>query len=133
MSDDNLCIPLRDHLLALREADAQFREERDRRYEEMDLAREKATLAALNDLREWKATANEWRQAMVDREAKFTPLALHDMVMDRVVMAEKKMEARSNESVGMSRGWAYVIAAVSLLAALVSTIIAIAAVFKDIK
>jgi len=66
-------VPLKDHLAALREADLRFQEERDRRYAEVNIEREKALkiketadLAALQLAREIQTykdeKANELRE-----------------------------------------------------------------------
>jgi len=75
-SDDPVTI--RDYFLALRaadkelrEADRQFHVERDRRYTELAEEREKRLVAAQEEVRAWRANANEWRGAMNDREKRF--------------------------------------------------------------
>jgi len=48
----------------------------DRRYEAIFMAQEKATEKQERNAEHWRAQANEWRQAMTDREREFTPKML---------------------------------------------------------
>ena len=48
-------------------------DERDRRYEQRFLESEKALELANKHSEQWRSSANEWRQAMTDREREFLP------------------------------------------------------------
>lgn len=73
MNDEHhhACVSLETHLLALRNADRDLLTERDRRYTELAEEREKRLSAAQEEVRAWRAQANEWRSAMTDREKRF--------------------------------------------------------------
>lgn len=59
------------HHAALRDADLRFQEERDRRYTERFVSHEKEQQVIAAQTKENKMAANEWRDAMKDREAQF--------------------------------------------------------------
>ena len=78
----------------------------------------------------WRDSANEWRQAMDDREVKFLPRTeyqgAHQALIDRIGMLENRVTKNEGTGQGLKQGWSYLIAAV----ALVMTLLGIFAALK---
>jgi|SRR5580765_1323769 len=78
----------------------------------------------------WRDSANEWRQAMDDREVKFLPrteyASAHQAMIDRVGALENRVTKNEGTGQGLKQGWGYLIAAV----ALVMTLLGIFATLK---
>jgi hypothetical protein len=78
----------------------------------------------------WRDSANEWRQAMDDREVKFLPRTeyqgAHQALIDRIGMLENRVTKNEGTGQGLKQGWGYLIAAV----ALVMTLLGIFAALK---
>jgi len=78
----------------------------------------------------WRDSANEWRQAMDDREVKFLPRteysSAHQALIDRIGALENRVTKNEGTGQGLKQGWGYLIAAV----ALVMTLLGIFAALK---
>jgi hypothetical protein len=140
---------LRAHILALLA-------ERDLRYEQRFDAQERAGELALAAQAEatkvqeitaqrWRDQANEWREAMNDRERMFMPRheaerivntnterigtmaatisARIDVVADQIDKLEKRQDLREGRSAGLNAGWTYLGGAIAVAAAAVGIII----------
>jgi hypothetical protein len=134
-ADSPLHVPLLTYLLALRECDHRFDEERDRRMSEVALEREKALkiketadLAALQLAREIQTykdeKANELRE-QINRERNLYA------TKDDVTAAVEKMEAtirplveysssQQGKGAGLNAMWGYVIGAIGVLGILLA-------------
>lgn len=66
-------VPLREHIDARLDLLGELAQERDRRYTERFESQERALNIAQKASDNWMANANEWRQAMNDRERDFLP------------------------------------------------------------
>lgn len=134
-------IPLPQHLEALRVADQRFQAERDRRYAEVGLEREKALkiketadLAALQLAREIQTykdeKANELR-AQIERERGDYPTRSElASAVDKIEATIKPLvayvNAQQGRSSGLNAGWAYLVAAAGLAGTLVGLVFLIA-------
>lgn len=110
-------------------------EERDKRHDERFDAQEKATqkafesaekatLKAEEQTREWKASANEWRDAMNDREIRFTPTPAHDALAEKVADLALRMKGAESRSVGLQTGWNNLATGINVTATIISLIAA---------
>src|SRR4029077_14832968 len=63
----------------------------------------------------WRDSANEWRQAMDDREVKFLPRTeyqgAHQALIDRIGALENRVTKNEGTGQGLKQGWAILIAA----------------------
>jgi len=116
MGNEPPCISLETYLLALREADRLFFEERDRRYAELAVERQRAINLAMEDLKAWREQANEWRGAMLDKDRLLARADAVDSLATRV----DKMEGKSN---GINAGWVLLAGALGLAAAIGSLLL----------
>lgn len=66
-------VPLKEYVETKLKLLNEIAAERDRRYSERFLAQESALKLAQENANRWMAAANEWRQAMNDRERDFLP------------------------------------------------------------
>lgn len=66
-------VPLREHFETLLA-------EQEKRYAQRFDAQEKAIAVAEANAEKWRANANEWRQAMTDRERNFLPRSLGHVI-----------------------------------------------------
>jgi len=102
-----------DHAREQRESDIRFNDERDRRYTEVGLEREKAIVAAFQasekaiakaeaNAEKWRESANEWRGAMSDRDRELPSRreveAMETGLAQRLDTVEKHMERTSGKS-----------------------------------
>lgn len=71
------------------------------------VAAEKAVLVAETNAQEWRKGANEWRQAMTDREVKFVGVSEFSLLKERIDMS-------SGGSKGMRDMYGWIVAAVFL-------------------
>jgi hypothetical protein len=82
-------------------------------------AAETAVNKAEYNSEKWRDSANEWRQAMDDREVKFLPrteyTAAHQALIDRIGMLENRVTKNEGTGQGLKQGWGYLIAAVALV------------------
>lgn len=110
-----------EHIRELREADLRFNEERDRRYTEVDAARDRALEAALAAVHEanklaqanaekWRENANEWRGAMSDRDRELPSRREVETLVSGLTARVDLIEAHEEraggkrEGIGMSAG-----------------------------
>jgi hypothetical protein len=67
----------------------------------------------------WRDSANEWRQAMDDREVKFMPrteyTSAHQALIDRIGALENRVTKNEGTGQGLKQGWGYLVAGVGLL------------------
>lgn len=76
-------------------------------------AAEKAVLVAETNAQEWRKGANEWRQAMTDREIKFVSLTEFSLIKERIDRAE-------GSGHGMAQLWGWITAGIMLALAVAS-------------
>lgn len=127
-------IPILEHLTALREADRRFYDERDRRYAEVALERDRAMriketadLAALQLAREIQTykdeKANELRSQIERERGTYVTRGELQSVTEKLeaVMAPLAVWVSSQQgrSSGLSAGWGYLVGAVGLAAGLI--------------
>lgn len=66
----------------------------------------------------WRASANEWRGAMQDREVKFVQRETYDALLERVTKIEKQQIGAARETTGERRGisssWSLLIQVVTI-------------------
>lgn len=77
------------------------------------VAAEKAVNVAETNAQEWRKGANEWRQAMTDREIKFVGTSEFSLLKERLDRSEGK-------GTGLHAGWGYLIGAIGVVAALIA-------------
>lgn len=131
-------VPLREHLEALRKADALFQAERDRRYAEVSIEREKALkikeiadLAALELARQIQTykdeKANELREQINSERGLYaTKDDLGNAVREmRALMAPLAdfVSSQQGRSSGLNSGWTYIVSAAVLLSAVIAIIV----------
>ena len=127
MTDDT--ISLLTHLLALREQDQRFFQERDRRYEEVNLEREKALkiketadLAALELAREIQTykdeKANELRSQIERERGTYATQgdlrALEDKLMTSLKPLSEFVSRQTGRSGGLNQGWVIVVTVIPI-------------------
>jgi len=70
----------------------------------------------------WRDSANEWRQAMDDREVKFLPrteyTGAHQALIDRISALESRVTKSEGAGQGLKQGWSFLVAGVGFLLAL---------------
>lgn len=131
----------------------------DRRYEQRFVAQEKAVEAALEasalatskaeqDNQRWRDAANEWRDAMNDREVRFMPrneaaaelgnfakqleehvkarAFLIDSLQKQISELQTWRASTEGKSTGLSAGWGYLVGAIGLAATVIAIILALA-------
>lgn len=92
---------------------------------------EKAVTKAEINADKWRANANEWREAMADREIKFMPRTEHtadqQALMQRLSTIEKrvadldsKLAASISKGAGLNQAWSYLLGVIALIVALLS-------------
>jgi hypothetical protein len=136
MAEDS--VTLREHLEALRKADALFQAERDRRYAEVSVEREKALkikeiadLAALELARQIQTykdeKANELREQINSERGLYaTKDDLGNAVREiRTLMAplSEYVSSQQGRSSGFNSGWTYIVSAAVLLSAVIAIIV----------
>lgn len=86
-------------------------------------AAEKAVAKAEYNAEKWRDSANEWRQAMDDREIKFMPRqeysSAHQALIDRIGMLENRVNRNEGTGLGLKQGWGYLVAAVIVIATII--------------
>lgn len=117
---------VRDHLIALLDANDKRYEERfkaqEKAVKDALAAQEKAVTAALaasekavsvaeTNAEKWRANANEWRAAMTDRELKFVSSTEYELLKER-------MDKQEGSSKGMRDLWGWIFGGVMLAVAL---------------
>jgi len=82
-------------------------------------AAETAVNKAEYNSEKWRDSANEWRQAMDDREVKFLPrteyTAAHQALIDRIGMLENRVTKNEGTGQGLKQGWSFLVAGVGLI------------------
>jgi hypothetical protein len=77
----------------------------------------------------WRDSANEWRQAMDDREVKFMPrteyTSAHQALIDRLGAMESRITKIESTGAGLKQGWGYLVGAIGFLGALVGIFLAL--------
>jgi len=77
----------------------------------------------------WRDSANEWRQAMDDREVKFLPrteyTSAHQALIDRIGMLENRVTKGEGTGQGLKQGWGFLVAAAGLVLVLIGIYAAI--------
>lgn len=131
-------ITLQEHLEALRIAGEKFQEERDRRYSEVNIEREKALkiketadLAALSLAREIQTykdeKANELREQINSERGLYaTKDDLSNAIREMRTIITPVLDfvaGQQGRSSGLSSGWAYIVSAAVLLSAIVAIIV----------
>lgn len=106
-------------------------EEHDKRYDQRFFAQQEAMRSALasaekavekaeNIAEKWRQNANEWREAMSDKDKTYQTKETAD---SRLIPLEKFMERRAGLGHGLSTGWGYLVSAAALLASIAAIII----------
>lgn len=124
MTDARETISVADHLQRVIDEHEKLDQERDRRIAERFQLGDKAVADALRaaalatekaeeQAEQWRANANEWRQAMTDREARFATAEALGALTSRL----DRIEGRTS---GLGQGIAWLVAAVMGAAAIVS-------------
>jgi len=76
----------------------------------------------------WRDSANEWRQAMDDREIKFLPrteyTAAHQALTERIGVIEMRITKSESTGQGLKQGWGYLVAAAGFMLALIGIFVA---------
>jgi hypothetical protein len=119
------------HQLMLRLLD-----EADKRYAQRFDGQEKAVSAALmaaekavnkaeaaNDLR--FASVNEFRQVLTDQTATFITRPDRDLLAARIDACSSRLDKIEGRGGGLNAGWGYLIGAVGVAAAIISTVVAV--------
>ena len=72
----------------------------------------------------WRDSANEWRQAMDDREIKFLPRTeyqgAHQALIDRIGALENRVTKNEGTGQGLKQGWGILVAAAGFVLVLIS-------------
>jgi hypothetical protein len=119
------------HNEAMRTADRRFQKERDRRYGERDEANKAAVKAALASaeragektevaLKEYKASANEWRDTVKDLVADMPTLRDFRTLEATVLSLRDMQNLEAGKDKGMSASWALLLGAIGLVGTVVS-------------
>lgn len=77
-----------------------------------------ATSKAEEQAKDWRASANEWRAAMVDREARFVTLAAYEGAVEKLNEVTRRLERNEGKNSGIGLSWAILLAAVGAVGAL---------------
>ncbi len=127
-------VPLREHMEKLiadfrAHVDVRFNEA-DKRYEQRFAAQQEAMRSALaaantaSDKEEtnaalWRSSANEWREAMNDRERQFLPRAeaaqIVKAIEERIADLKEYRDKSEGQGQGIGAVWAWVVAALGVL------------------
>ena len=77
----------------------------------------------------WRDSANEWRQAMDDREVKFLPrteyTSAHQALIDRIGAAETRITKNEGLGAGLKQGWGILVAAAAFIMTLIGIFLAL--------
>lgn len=99
-------------------------EDLDKRHEQSLVALERATDLAKANLTAWQLHANEWREAMKDREAHFMQrqeaLQMLKGMEEKIADLRESRDTTGGRSAGLNAGWSYVLGAAGLILSLVS-------------
>lgn len=87
------------------------------------VAAEKAVNVAENNAAEWRKGANEWRQAMTDREAKFVGASEFSLLKERLDRAEGKDVQRERSVDTRQSSHSNIIAIVGVVAGIIGAAI----------
>ena len=113
---------LKEHFEALREADKEA-------VKAALAAAERAVEKAEANAEKWRENANEWRGAMNDRERNLMPRAEAEKSIkanaEKIDGLETRIERSEGRSGGLNAGWAYLLAAIGMLATIVSIVMAL--------
>jgi len=86
-------------------------------------AAETAVNKAEYNSEKWRDSANEWRQAMDDREVKFLPrteyASAHQALIERMGAMEIRITKNEGTGQGLKQGWGYLVAAAGFMLALI--------------
>jgi len=108
--------------------------EMDARQTQRFEAQEKATEKVDQRTREEKASANEWREAMKDREQSFVARSeytqMHKAMDDRVTELKEAMDRIAGKGIGLNAGWGYLVGGLGMLAAVAVAVFAAFALLK---
>ncbi len=95
---------------------------------------EKAAAKLETETREWKASANEWRNTLKDRDQTFWSRAQGEQLVralaERIDAVERRQDRSEGRGVGLNQGWIYLIAGVGLISTLVLMAAAIYTILK---
>lgn len=122
--------------ITLREyVDMRFREMReyvDTRFEAQEkavsaalVAQEKAVLVAEGTSDKWRASANEWRGAMDDREANFVKIGEYHLALAQIKEIKETLATIAGRGQGWSAGWQLLMGLATLVAIGVSVFFAV--------
>jgi len=82
-------------------------------------AAETAVNKAEYNSEKWRDSANEWRQAMDDREVKFLPrteyTGAHQALIERIGALENRVTKNEGTGQGLKQGWGFLVAAAGLV------------------
>ena len=126
-------VTIRDYFLALRAADEKLHAERDRRYSEVNVEREKAlkikeeadrnALVLAREIQAYRdAQHNDLLRQWQNDRSKFVSVDKFDAALEPL---GRDLQARGTRGTTLSAGWAYVIAAIGAFVAVVSAGVAI--------
>jgi hypothetical protein len=87
-------------------------------------AQEKAVSLAEANAERWRASANEWRGAMDDREGKFVMIGEHKMLAAQVDELKRAYAAQLGASGGRDSLWKILLAVVASAGVIVGVIVA---------
>lgn len=68
----------------------------------------------------WKASANEWRGAMGDRERNFVHRSEKEALEKELAALTSRLDRIDGRSGGLNAGWGYLLGAISLISALLA-------------
>lgn len=82
---------------------------------------------AESNTKDWKASSNEWRGAMTDREHTFISRNEHDLAISglekQIDELKQDRDRQAGRSGGLTAGWGYLVAAIGLAATVVMVVI----------
>ncbi len=85
-------------------------------------ASEKAVAVAESNAEKWRASANEWRGAMNDRERSLMPRSEAESMFkgnaEKVDALQARMDRNEGRGTGLNAGWGYLVAGIMLLVAI---------------
>jgi hypothetical protein len=133
MSKDK--IDLDKHMAALRQADKELGEERDRRYAEVALARAEAlrikevadekALDLAREIQKYKdEKANELREQIAAERGTYLPVEIYndrnEELVRRITKNENLLSQGGGRSTGLNAAWGYLLGAVTLIASIIA-------------
>ena len=87
-------------------------------------AQEKAVALAERNAEKWRESANEWRDAMDDRETRFVKVGEYSLALLQIKEIKEALALSSGRGQGWAAGWQLLLGLAALLAVAVSIYLA---------